>query len=288
MGQPRRHPDRDRPVTRPFVLLQRMLPQHALSRVLGRVAASERRWLAQSCIRAFARGYGIDLADAERTRPEDYKSFNDFFTRRLKPEARGLDPDPERLVCPADGVVSQAGRLTEGQLVQAKGQRYALDDLIGRSGARYLGGDFVTIYLAPRDYHRVHLPLGGRLQQTTALPGELFSVNATTAQTVPGLFCRNERLVCEFETRAGGMLVILVGALIVASIETVWGGPLSPYRTRQDDHWDLAFERGAEIGRFLLGSPVIVVTEPGRLALARDLTEGRAVRMGTAIGAVTR
>jgi phosphatidylserine decarboxylase len=271
----------------PFVLLQRALPQHALSRLLGQIAASERSWLAQPCIRAFARAYGIDLADAERPQPGDYRSFNDFFTRQLKPGARVIDADPARLVSPADGVVSQAGTLTDGLLVQAKGQRYALDDLIGRSGARYRGGDFVTIYLAPRDYHRVHLPMTGQLVATTALPGELFSVNATTARTVPGLFCRNERLVCEFETAAGGMLVILVGALIVASIETVWGGPVSPYRSRQDNNWNLTFKRGAEIGRFLLGSTVIVVTEPGRLALSPDLVEGRTVRMGTAIGAIT-
>jgi phosphatidylserine decarboxylase len=271
----------------PFVLLQRALPQHALSRLLGQIAASERPWLAQPFIRTFARAYGIDLAEAERQHAGDYRSFNDFFTRQLKPGARAIDADPLRLVSPADGVVSQAGMLTDGQLVQAKGQRYALDDLIGRSGARYRGGDFATIYLAPRDYHRVHLPMSGRLIATTALPGELFSVNATTARTVPGLFCRNERLVCEFETAAGGMLVILVGALIVASIATVWGGPISPYRSRQDDNWDLAFERGAEIGRFLLGSTVIVVTEPGRLALSRELTEGTPLRMGTAIGTVT-
>ena len=267
-----------------FAMLQQALPKHALSRALGALAASERPAVAQPFIRAFAAAYRIDLGEAERTSFKDYRSFNDFFTRALRANARPLPSDPDAIVCPADGTVSQAGTLVDGQLLQAKGQRYPLDRLLGRAAPRYAGGDFATIYLAPSNYHRVHLPIAGELQRTTALPGALFSVNARTEAHVRELFCRNERLVCEFETALGGLVVVLVGALIVASIETVWGGTRSPYRQRVDQSWSLTLPRGAEIGRFLLGSTVIVCTEPGRMRLDPALTAGRVVRMGEAIG----
>lgn len=271
-----------------FAMLQQALPKHALSRALGALAASERPAVAQPFIRAFAAAYRIDLGEAERTAFSDYRSFNDFFTRALRANARPLPSDPDAIVCPADGTVSQAGTLVDGQLLQAKGQRYPLDRLLGRAAPRYAGGDFATIYLAPSNYHRVHLPIAGELQRTTALPGALFSVNARTEAHVRELFCRNERLVCEFETASGGLVVVLVGALIVASIETVWGGPRSPYRQRVDQSWSLTLPRGAEIGRFLLGSTVIVCTEPGRMRLDPALTAGRVVRMGEAIGRTQR
>jgi phosphatidylserine decarboxylase len=273
-------------VSRWFTALQRLVPHHGVSRLTGALAQSERPWIRRPFIHGFARAYGIDLSEAERGGLDAYRSFNDFFTRALKPGARPLDADPAAIVCPADGVVSQAGRIEAGKLLQAKGTRYSLRSLAGRDVPRYVDGSFATVYLAPWDYHRVHLPLGGRLVHTTAIPGQLFSVNARTEAGITDLFCRNERLVCEFETPAGGMLVVLVGAMIVASIETVWGGAPSPYAVQREDRWDLPFERGAEIGRFLLGSTVIVCLEPGRMHIDERVGAGLPVRMGQRIGTI--
>ena len=266
-----------------FVRLQHRLPQHGLSRVAGRLAASERPWVRAPLVRAFARAYGVDMSEAEQPDLGRYASFNDFFTRALTSTARPIDADGMSVVSPADGVVSQTGLIERGELIQAKGIRYpfaALADVC--AGPEFEGGAFATVYLSPRDYHRVHLPVAGRLVRTVAIPGKLFSVNATTEQGVEGLFAVNERLVMEFETAMGRMLVVMVGALIVASIETVWGGPLSPYQRRRVDVHDLAFGKGAEIGRFLLGSSVVLAFE--RACVSLDLAEGSVVRMGRAIG----
>jgi phosphatidylserine decarboxylase len=267
-----------------FALLQRLLPQHGLSRLAGRLASARAGWLRRPLIRGFARLYEVDMSEAERPSLDDYATFNDFFTRALRPGARPLDPDPATLLSPADGVISQAGTLHDGLLLQAKGNSYRLESLIGEPAESFHGGSFVTIYLAPRDYHRVHLPAGGTLVETAAIPGKLFSVNARTEAAVSDLFCRNERLVCRFATRHGDVLVVLVGALIVASIETVWGGPPSPYGREQRDRWNLELPRGAEIGRFLLGSTVIVCCEPGRLRLDQSARRGQVVRMGQRLG----
>ena len=268
-----------------FVRLQRLLPKHPMSRLAGRLAASEAPWVRGPLIRAFAKAYGVDMAQAERPDLASYRSFNDFFSRALTPDARPLDATPGAVLSPADGVVSQTGTIERGELLQAKGIRYsfrALADVCADEA--FEGGPFATIYLSPSDYHRVHLPLAGRLVRTVAIPGELFSVNATTEAGVDGLFAVNERLVCEFETAAGTMLVVMVGALIVASIETVWDGPASPYRERVVTEHDRAFEAGDEIGRFLLGSSVVLAFEAGRVALAPALAAGTTVRMGRALG----
>lgn len=273
-------------MSRWFAALQHALPHHGLSRLTGRLARSERPWVRRPFIHAFARAYRIDLGDAEREHLDDYRSFNDFFTRALKPGARPLDPDPGAILCPADGIVSQSGRIEAGRLLQAKGTRYSLRSLIGRDAPRFVNGSFATVYLAPRDYHRVHLPLAARLVHTTAIPGQLFSVNASTEAGITDLFCRNERLVCEFETAWGGMLLVLVGAMIVASIEMVWGGPPSPYQVQREDRWDIDIERGAEVGRFLLGSTVIVCLEQGGPRFDERIVAGLPVRMGQRIGQV--
>jgi len=269
-----------------FVALQRALPQHGLSRLTGALAKSTAPWIRWPFIHGFAHAYPVDLGEAERGQLDDYHSFNDFFTRALLPDARPLDPDPAAILSPADGVVSQSGHIESGRLLQAKGTRYSLHTLLGRDAPRYVDGSFATIYLAPHNYHRVHLPLAGQLRHTTAIPGQLFSVNARTEAGIADLFCRNERLVCEFETASGGMLVVLVGAMIVASIETVWGGATSPYRTTCENGWDMAFERGAEIGRFLLGSTVIVCLERGRMQLDEGIVAGLPVRVGQRIGRI--
>ena len=272
-----------------FVRLQHRLPQHGLSRAAGRLASSRGR-IRGPLIRAFARAYGVDMAEAERPDLASYTSFNDFFSRALAPGARPVDADAGSVVSPADGVVSQTGLIERGELLQAKGIRYpfaALADAcaVSGSGSGFEGGAFATVYLSPSDYHRVHLPLAGRLVRSVAIPGKLFSVNATTEAGVEGLFAVNERLVMEFETAMGRMLVVMVGALIVASIETVWGGPPSPYRQKLVETHDIAFEKGAEVGRFLLGSSVVLAFECGRVRLDPTLAAGSVVRMGAAIGA---
>jgi phosphatidylserine decarboxylase len=267
-----------------FAALQRLLPQHLLSRQIGRLARSEKPWIRKPFIRGFAAAYDVDLSEAQRNDPDDYRSFNDFFTRALRPEARPLDPAPNAVLCPSDGMLSQFGEIRQRQLLQAKGTTYSLDVLAGAPCREFEGGSFATVYLAPRDYHRVHLPVTGTLVETTTLPGALFSVNARTEAAVTDLFCRNERLACRFETPHGAMLVVLVGALIVASIDTVWPGPTSPYQSVVRTPYDLTLDRGDEIGRFLLGSTVILCFEPGRVRWRSDLSPHTRVRMGQTLG----
>jgi len=240
-------------------------------------------------IRNFAKVYSVSLSEAQRQSFDDYESFNDFFTRALKPDARPLPADPLAVVSPADGVVSQSGRIERGRLLQAKGHTYSIEALAGEACPHFDGGTFATVYLAPSDYHRVHAPVRGRLLKTRAIPGALYSVNGSTEAAIEGLFARNERLVCEFQTTHGRVLVILVGAMIVASIETVWDGPASPYRREQVTRFDRDaqtprfYARGAEIGRFLLGSTVIVCFEKGKARFGSNITAGRTLKMGEAI-----
>jgi phosphatidylserine decarboxylase len=271
-----------------FLQLQQLLPKHRVSRLLGRLAASESPLVSRTLIDTFSRIYGVRLEDAARRSPRDYRSFNDFFTRELATDARQFDGHGNELISPADGTLSQFGRIERGQLIQAKGTPYACAELLGDDGLAALldGGWFATVYLAPRDYHRVHLPFAGTLRRSREIPGELFSVNAATEAGIQGLFCHNERLVCEFESVAGPMVVVLVGALIVASIETVWDGPISPYRERRERQHDIPFARGAEIGRFLLGSTVILLLPPDTVS-ASSLTPGQSVRVGSVLGDIT-
>lgn len=285
MGQSRRHTGRVR-ILSAFVALQRLLPQHALSRLLGRIADSPRVWVSQPLIRTFRAAYRVDLTEAERTAANQYGSFNDFFTRSLKSEARPLPSVRGALASPADGTLSQLGIIEEGTLLQAKGVRYPLASLLldSRAGPTFTGGWFATIYLAPSDYHRVHVPFDGTLVRSVAIPGELFSVNANTEGGVENLFCRNERLVMHFRTEVGPLVVVMVGALIVASIETVFDAPSSPYQKQQLMAHQQHFERGAELGRFLLGSTVIVIVPPGSFKPDQRLIPSGKVTMGTTLG----
>jgi phosphatidylserine decarboxylase len=269
-----------------FIALQRLLPQHALSRGIGWLARSRRPWIKRPFIHLFARAYDVDLTEAARQSLADYDSFNDFFTRELDSGARPIAGNHQTGICPADGVLSQAGTVREGRLLQAKGHGYSLATLLGSTEAarRHEGGVFATIYLAPADYHRVHLPVGGELERTCAIPGALFSVNATTEAHIEGLFARNERLVCHFTTDWGPVAVVLIGAMIVAGIQTAWAGPPSPYeRVEETLHAGVRFERGAEIGRFLLASTVVVCMPPGAASLLPGLEAGERVRMGQAL-----
>ena len=267
-----------------FASLQKILPQHAISRLVGKLARSQNPRISKLFIEQFARIYDISLAEAERKNFADYTSFNEFFTRSLDTHARPMPTAVNEIASPVDGCISQLGNISNDQLFQAKGQRYSLRSLAGVAGQGFEGGDFCTIYLAPSDYHRIHLPYTGTLTQTIAYPGALFSVNGITEEYIEGLFLRNERLVCRFETTFGPMLVILVGALIVASIETVWPGPASPYQSVQTDTHSLALERGAEIGRFLLGSTVICCFPKGAVRLSSALNVGSRLNMGEVMG----
>jgi len=274
----------------PFLLLQRIVPQHGLSRLAGRIAASERRWLSGRLIRRFAAAYGVDLGEAARELAQ-FTSFNDFFTRELKPGARPL-ADPERFVLsPADGAISQVGTITEGRIVQAKGRHFTVSELLAHgdeAAARFEGGQFVTIYLSPRDYHRVHMPASGRLASSVYVPGALFSVNPATAAGIDRLFARNERLACLFDGPLGRFASVMVGAMIVAGIDTVWPRRFTGH-ARAPVHEDFVtadhrLAAGEEMGRFYLGSTVVLLFEPGRVRWDARLVPGAMVRMGEALG----
>ena len=270
-----------------FASLQKVVPQHGLSRMAGSLAQSTTPWVKDSFINLFMRAYEVNLAEAEISDPRQFESFNAFFTRALKPDARSIIADPLALACPADGAISQIGRIEDGTLLQAKGHRYSIDSLGQDLSQGFDGGSFFTVYLAPHNYHRLHIPFAGSLEATLAVPGELFSVNATTEQAIDGLFCRNERLVCRFDTRFGPMLVVFVGAMIVGSIATVWDQNPTPYSRTQLKHFtDISFEKGDEIGRFLLGSTVICCFPKGAVALDETLIPGTPVEMGQSMGLI--
>lgn len=280
-----------------FLALQRALPRHALTALIHRLSRIRRPWLKNLLIRGFARRYDVALEEAASAVPEDYADFNAFFTRALRAGARPLAAEETVLVSPCDGAVSECGRLEGNRLLQAKGIDYTLEELLAGDGglaSALAGGSYATLYLAPPDYHRVHMPLAGELADARHLPGDLYSVNAATAALLPRLFARNERLVCRFEHAAGTFAVVMVGALNVGSISTVWGGELRaghgavrnamppPERT------PLRLERGETLGWFNLGSTVILLFAPGMAELDDRLAAGRRLRMGEAIGRLGR
>lgn len=269
-----------------FIQAQRIVPQQQLSRVVGKVAESENLVVKNIAIQAFKAKYGIDLSIAQQTDALKYKSFNEFFTRALKDGIRDVDASTDAVVCPADGAISQIGTVKAGDIFQAKGQSFSVEKLIGdpQLAAPFKDGEFATVYLSPRDYHRVHMPFAGTLTETLYIPGELFSVNQTTAENIPGLFARNERMVCLFDTALGRMAVVLVGAMIVAGIETVATGKVKPTGRLELNHHDLALEKGAELGRFYLGSTAIVLFEKDKMQWNAQFKANSNVVMGEALG----
>lgn len=274
-----------------FILSQHLLPHHLLSRLAGSLANCTWSWVKNPFINWFVNRYQVDMSQAAEPNPTAYACFNDFFTRALRPDARPLDPDQSSILCPADGVISQMGSIAHGRVIQAKGQSFSVLELLGGNPAhasQFQGGQFATVYLSPSDYHRVHMPLTGTLREMIHVPGKLFSVNQTTAANVPELFARNERVVCLFDTEAGPMALVLVGAMIVASIETVWAGPIAPpqrlVRSQQYGISAPQLERGAEMGRFKLGSTAILLLSPGRARWNEQLSAGSLVRMGQKLG----
>ncbi len=274
-----------------FAWLQHILPQHGISRLVLAATRVRAPWFKNALIRGFMKLYDIDMRDAVQPDPRHYSSFNDFFTRALRPETRPLPTAARSIASPVDGTVSECGDIDGDLLLQAKGKRYTLADLLaGRSWAqRFAGGAFVTIYLAPYNYHRIHMPLRGRLAETWFVPGRLFSVNALTARFVPRLFARNERVVTLFESDAGAFALVLVGALNVGSMATVWAGDITPAARRvvtQLPPRTLTLERGAEMGRFNMGSTVILLFEPQRARWLAGIEAGATVRLGQAIGSL--
>lgn len=276
-----------------FVALQYVLPQHGLSRLIYRLTRVRARWFKNAFIAVFLRLFDVDLSDSVGRPPDDFESFNAFFTRALTDGARPLPADASVLASPVDGTVSQAGDVAQGTLLQAKGYRYGVGDLLGDPAATstFDGGQFVTIYLAPYNYHRIHMPLAGSLREMRYVPGRLFSVNGATVAAVPRLFARNERVVCRFDTAAGPLALVLVGALNVGSIETLWAGEVAPSTTRVATSWhygpgEVELARGQELGRFNMGSTVILIGPPGGLSLAPALAPLQTLRMGEAIGSI--
>ena len=269
-------------------LLQHLLPKNLLSSVVYKLARSERRWIKAPLVHGFARGYRVDLADAEIQELAHYPSFNAFFSRALKPGARPLEGDEATVVAPADGVVTELGALDADRLLQAKGMSYSLADLLGEDGSavRALhGGSYLTIYLAPHNYHRVHVPLAGALTRVRYVPGERFSVSRATAAAIDRLFCRNERAICWLDTSAGPMVVVLVGALNVSSVSVVGHGEIAcgpAHEWREQPPRPL--ERGAELGRFNLGSTVVVLFGPNAVHWNPALGAGDVAVMGRAVG----
>jgi len=272
------------------VTAQYLLPKQALTVLAGKLASARAGGLTTRVIRWFVGRYGVNMAEAANPDIASYPSFNEFFTRPLKPGARPLaDAD---YICPVDGAISQFGRIERDQIFQAKGHSYSTHALVGGDrdlAIQFQDGEFATLYLSPRDYHRIHMPCDGRLTRMIYIPGDLFSVNPTTARGVPGLFARNERVVCVFENDAGPFVLTLVGATIVGSMATVWHGQVNPPRPGTIKEWDYApgevvLKKGDEMGRFLLGSTVVMLFPKRRLRFTDAWAPARAISMGEAMG----
>ena len=278
-----------------FLIFQYLVPQHTLSRIVGALAASRWGFLKSPFIHWFAKRYEVNLEEAKCSDLSQFKSFNDFFTRELKPGMRPIETGESVVVSPADGAINQLGNISNGTLLQAKGRHFNLVSLLGGDpeiAEPFQDGCFCTVYLSPKDYHRVHMPIAGTLTRMIHVPGKLFSVNQFTSENVDSLFARNERVVCFFETQSGPMALVLVGAMIVASVDTVWAGQVCPMRDAST-HVNYAEQvpcvqigKGEEMGRFKLGSTVVAVFGPGMVQLKADLAAADAVRMGQRIGTI--
>lgn len=279
-----------------FILAQYIIPQHLLSRLIGYLADCQWSYVKNKLISCFIKHYKVDMSQAIYESYYEYKNFNDFFTRALKEGSRPIDIAENIIISPADGAVSQIGTIQEGRVLQAKGHDYSIIDLLGGNTDRakpFISGHFATIYLSPSDYHRVHMPITGTLREMIYVPGQLFSVNQTTAENVSNLFARNERVICIFDTVIGQMAIVLVGAMIVASIETVWAGLVTPLkRTLKTTYYDasarkpIILQKGAELGRFKLGSTVIIAFEPNKILWQDNIQATKPLHMGQTIASI--
>ena len=271
------------------VLPQYLMPKQAMTQLAGHLANAEWGRFTTWVIKRFVKRYQVNMAEAVHADPAHYKSFNEFFTRPLKEGVRPVADSP--WVCPVDGAISQCGPIDKDQIFQAKGHHYSTRALVGGDellAALFHNGHFATLYLSPRDYHRIHMPIAGQLLRMIHVPGDLFSVNPTTARGVPGLFARNERVVCEFETEKGPMVLVLVGATIVGSMATVWHGQVNPPRPGMVREWRyetqaVQLQKGEEMGRFLLGSTVVMLFPQNSIQFPADWLSTRPLRMGEAM-----
>ena len=271
-----------------FIKLQHWVPQHGLSRFVSNIANSRNPLIKNTFIKWFIKRYNVDMSIAKEENPTAYASFNDFFTRELKPGVRPICVEPTAIICPADGAISQLGKIVNGRIFQAKGHDFSTVELLGGDEAlaqEFADGDFATIYLSPKDYHRVHMPYGGKLRSMVSIPGELFSVNTITAENVPRLFSRNERVAAIFDTKIGPMAVVLVGAMIVAGIDTVWDGQIAPMGSGEPEtslypYQNINLERGDEMGRFKLGSTVVLLFAKDKITWEPQFTTGATTRLG--------
>ena len=274
------------------IAMQYAMPKHFISRMVGKLAAAKAGGLTTALIKLFIKQYKIDMSEAKYPDPAHYKTFNEFFTRTLKEGIRPLAEENDIIAHPVDGAISQLGDVVDGQIIQAKGHDYSLQALLGgkeEDTAPFLGGKFATIYLAPKDYHRIHMPVDGTLSKMIYVPGDLFSVNPLTAQNVPNLFARNERVVAIFETEIGPLAMVLVGATIVASIETIWAGTVTPPAGKDVFSWNyptegdnaITLKKGEEMGRFKLGSTVILAWGANQAEFLSDQHPETVTRMGT-------
>jgi len=278
-----------------LVTLQRLLPARLMGRVIYHLTRSEISWQKNALIRSFSWLYGVDTEEAEKPVPEGYRSFNDFFTRSLKPEARTMQRGQDNFICPADGTVAQTGKATAGQLLQAKGMEFSASDLLADAqlAAELAECHFATIYLAPYNYHRLHMPLDGKLEQTAFVPGLLYSVNARTAATVPDLYAVNERLVCQFNSARGRFAMVLVGAMNVASISTAWSGEIKPAANREVQRQSYIgtgapeLLQGDYMGHFNMGSTIVLLGPRDLVGWSAQLTDGTAVQVGQQLGQLT-
>ncbi|MCK9637160.1 MAG: archaetidylserine decarboxylase [Methylobacter tundripaludum] len=275
-------------------LPQYVLPHHALSAMMSKLTHCENRSFKNLFIKQIIRHYGVNMDEALEQDINVYKSFNDFFTRELKPGVRPLSTERNAIVCPADGAVSQAGDITDGKIFQAKGKSFTATDLLGGDAARaepFNNGVFTTIYLSPKDYHRLHMPLTGTLREMVHIPGRLFSVNGATVNSVPGLFARNERVAAIFDTEIGPMALVLVGAIFVSSVETVWHGVVTPPSVTEVQNWQYGDDApmlkiGEEMGRFNMGSTIIVLFGKDKAEWDAEFKAGKTVKLGELIGRV--
>ena len=278
-----------------FALIQLFIPHHFLSGIMYKITRIETVWFKDFIIKKIIDIYNVDMSQAENENIANFKSFNDFFTRPLKANARPIAEGAHCIISPVDGTVSEVGKINNDQIFQAKGISYSLEALVGGSPERaefYRNGYFATLYLSPRDYHRIHMPLSGRLREMVHVPGRLFSVSPSTTRSVAGLFARNERVIAGFSTDAGPMAMILVGAIFVSSMETVWAGTITPPRGKHLRQWSydtqepICLDRAEEMGRFNMGSTVILLFPENSIEWEQNLVAGKKIQFGEKIGEV--
>jgi phosphatidylserine decarboxylase len=272
-----------------LVFSQYLIPKHLLSRLVGWLANCRWSWLKNLMINWFIKHYKVDMSIAEKPQVEDYATFNEFFIRKLKAGVRPIAAEPDAIISPVDGVLSQWGEISQGKLIQAKGFEYSLDVLLARSKftQNFREGQFMTLYLSSKDYHRVHMPMDGGLLEMTYVPGSLFAVNQATTCQIPAIFAKNERVLCTFQTTHGKMAVILVGAMLVASINTAWAGKVTPNKNKSmksSSYEGIKLRKGEEMGYFCMGSTVIVLFEPQKARWETSLAPNQSVKYGQKIG----